>query len=444
MMRMLPELGPLPPTNTATCIHITLMLYLIFFLYFLCLVIYSRSAISVFEKSLWAVYFWAATTWVYVLLCYSHPVLSRDLYEYAIRGRMLSVYGLNPYLHAPSEVQQDMFFPFLFWKNTHEVYGLLWTWIGVFNTKLFPGSLKMTTFMHKLSLLVFLLMSVWVFYKICTQLGLNRPELATLAWSINPLLILMTLVDGHNDIAMVFFMLCCLYFLLRSQYVLSMVLFTAAVQVKFVYAMIAPLLLLYLLFAPEEKPIRVRLKELAFGTLLSAGLTLMLWQPLGMEGIGPVLAFFGKLGRVVCHDSLAYLVFQLLNAAGVVISEKTTIHIFSILFYALYLFLIYAFITRIKQGGPVLVDASSLIFLSFFLTNHTPLHAWYLIWVIPFILLSRFRAKFMMVFFLSFFLIMVFWKRASVIIIQMAVLYAIVWYGYERNRKEDRFSFAMN
>lgn len=443
MVRMLPEVGPLPPTDTAACIHITLMLYVIFFLYFLCLFFYSRSTLSVFEKGLWAVYFWAATACVYVLLCYSPPVLSRDLYEYAIRGRTLSVYGLNPYLHAPSEIRQDVFFPFLFWKDTHEVYGPLWTWIGAFNAMLFPGSLKMTTFVHKLSLFVFLSMGVWVFYRICIQLGLQRPELTTLAWATNPLLILMTLVDGHNDIAMVFFMLCCLYFLLQSRYVPAVVLFIAAVQVKFVYALIAPLLLLYLLFAPHEKPIRTRLKELALGMLLSAGLIMVLWLPLG-TGMGPILSFFGKFGRVVCHDSLAYLVFQLLTGAGLAISQKTIILVFSTLFYALYLFLIYDFITRIKQGGPALVEASSLVFILFFLTNHTPLQAWYLIWMIPFLLLSRFKAKFMLVFFVSLFMIMVFWKRASILLIQMAVLYAVVWYGYERNRKKGSFSFALN
>src|SRR3989338_8323590 len=210
----------LPPMDRYLRFYIIGVFSIAFLAYYLCIYFYKRSNVSVFKPGTLSLYFSASTIVVFLILCSSSALLSHDLFEYSLRGRMISVYKLNPYLHTPIEIKNDIFFPLIFWKRTPECYGPLWAGIGAFHTLFFKNSAALTSFMHKLVLLAFLGMTSSVFYKLCKD---NIPEEAgstTLALLLNPLVIVMTLIDGHNEIAMAFFILCAFYFLVKSKYAL--------------------------------------------------------------------------------------------------------------------------------------------------------------------------------------------------------------------------------
>jgi hypothetical protein len=55
------------------------------------------------------------------------PVLSADIYHYALFGRMVAFYGLNPYVLPGTVVSGDPIWPWVYWRDVTTHYGPAWT-----------------------------------------------------------------------------------------------------------------------------------------------------------------------------------------------------------------------------------------------------------------------------------------------------------------------------
>ena len=416
----------LPPMDRYLRFYIIGVFSIAFLAYYLCIYFYKRSNVSVFKPGRLSLYFWASTIVVFLILCSSSALLSHDLFEYSLRGRMLSVYKLNPYLHTPLEIKSDIFFPLIFWKRTPECYGPLWVGIGAFHTLFFKNSAALTSFMHKLVLLAFLGMTSSVFYKLCKD---NIPEDAgstTLALLLNPLVIVMTLIDGHNEIAMAFFILCAFYFLVKSKHALSSMFLALAIAVKFVYILLAPIFVLYVLSDKKPHGAKEKAYNIIMGGAVFALTTAVSWFPFGRESVKAIIYYYTELSKNFWVDSIPYAVYFISDKIGIAISKSLIANIFFFLFVIVYFCILGYFLNKARMDKQSLFTSSALILLALLVTNSTPFQAWYLIWVIPFIFLSNIRLKFQLVFLLSYFLIMTFWKRMFVMAIPMVMVYSVM------------------
>lgn len=437
--RLYPVIGEkfLPPTNRILRFYIIGVFSVTFLAYYLCLHFYNKSDISVFKPSGMTVYFWASTIFIFLILCSSSALLSHDLFEYSIRARMLSVYQLNPYLHTPTEVENDIFFPLIFWKSTPECYGPLWVSIGAIHTLFFKNSIALTSFMHKFVLLIFLLFSSFVFYKLCKDMMPKAGEFVTLAFLLNPLILIMTIVDGHNEIAMIFFILCAFYLLIKTRIVPSFVLLALAIAVKFVYVILLPIFILYTLGNDKNKNIKQRVYAAAAGVASFIFVTVIAWLPFRIESVKAVFDYYKDLSRIFwSHDTIPYAVYRVLGKTGVTISENIIANLFILLFIIIYLGALVYFLKKTRYDKQSLFTSSALILLALLFTNSSTFQTWYLIWAIPFILLSKIRLKFHLVFILSYFLIMIFWKRMVVLAIPTLITYLIAVLVCKRSSRE--------
>lgn len=416
----------LPPQESFVRFYIIAVLSVIFICYMLLLHYFKEGEISVLKNSSLSVFFWSTTILVFLFLCASHAVLSSDLYEYSIRGRMAQLYGINPYLNTPFDIKSDMFYPLIFWKQTPECYGPVWVAIGGIHTLLFRNDLVLTMFTHKVILMGFLFLSAYFFYKICRELEIENPEILSLAFLFNPLILVMTIVDGHNEIAMVCFMLAAFYFLFKSKYVISLILFALAVQVKFVYILIAPMFLLYIIFGPGAKSIRSRIFEIIIGGVLSAALIALLWVPFGWKSVLALVDYYRDLNALFWSDSLPYIIYWPFEQLKMFGAKQVIANICSAIFLGIYGYCLYRFVRVIRIDRQAIFTYTGLMILGLLFTNYTPFQPWYLLWVIPLILLGRVETKHMLVLFLSYFLIMTFWKRMSVLAIPMVIGYFYV------------------
>src|SRR5207245_5121127 len=67
------------------------------------------------------------------------PVLSTDLYHYALFGRMITTYGLDPYVTPGDALRSDPLWRFADWRHVSSHYGPLFTWISAGATWLGAG-----------------------------------------------------------------------------------------------------------------------------------------------------------------------------------------------------------------------------------------------------------------------------------------------------------------
>lgn len=126
--------------------------------------------------------------------------LSRDVYSYAYYGRMVSRYGVNPYLFTPGQFLQDPFYLYVshFWIDSPSVYGPAFSALAGILTGI-VSSVPATIDAFKL---VATVASVGSLLAVVAAARLVRPERAAFAGLLigwNPVIVFHNVAGGHND-----------------------------------------------------------------------------------------------------------------------------------------------------------------------------------------------------------------------------------------------------
>ena len=333
-------------------------------------------------KKLWAVFIVVA-----VFLCALPPVFSGDLYEYLIRGRILGVYHQNPYMHASVEFPQDKFFSHSVWIHTPENYGPVWAMVQWIMPTFFGQSIPLAVFMQKILLLGFFAASGFIFFKVAKRIAPAQAHKLTLAFVLNPNLWVHHLVDGHNDIVMVFWMLLALYAMIRNEAVWSLMAATMGALVKF-----TSLILLLVLGAAFLKSIfknkrskKFRIIAQAFAAVLF--LVVVCYAPFwaGKE----TLLYFSTFKEWFYTNSVPYAFYMLLNKAGVSVSTI----LMGKAFMAFFAVNVFAALVRFWMGPdskPLLIFRTVLwMFLALYASYAIPFYGHHFSWGMPFLILSQ-------------------------------------------------------
>ncbi len=146
-------------------------------------------------------------------LLQTYPINANDLFRYVIRGRLTSIYSENPYDTPPDAIADDPFLPLAGeWEDATSPYGPLWELLaggitGVTQDNLLAGLLS-----FKLVGLLAHLACGWLIWRLLAHAGPNRQRSTTLLWLWNPALLLMFVVDAHNDVLMMVWQLVAVWF----------------------------------------------------------------------------------------------------------------------------------------------------------------------------------------------------------------------------------------
>lgn len=157
-----------------------------------------------------------------LLLLFSFPNLSDDIYRFIWDGRLL-INGYNPFDHLPTYyVENDLSIPGidrdLFDQLNSPEYFTIYPPIaqGIFATAvwLFPNSIVGSALVLKLFLLACEIGSIFLLVKLLRHFEL--PSKNVLLYALNPLIIIELVGNLHFEAAMVFFLLLAFYLLIRA------------------------------------------------------------------------------------------------------------------------------------------------------------------------------------------------------------------------------------
>jgi hypothetical protein len=173
------------------------------------------------------------------------PITS-DLFTYLSHAHLVTDLQVNPLLVAPLGLPAD---PLLqaypaFYAANPSVYGPAWTLITV------PGTLgrydvaEGIFYLKGLTTIAYL-GCAWLLEQILRQ---TRPSSAVeglylFAW--NPLVLLMAVGDGHNDMAMMVLVLLAFWLVLRKQWTMAFAVLTLSIWIKYVSVIFLPLFAIY-------------------------------------------------------------------------------------------------------------------------------------------------------------------------------------------------------
>lgn len=143
-------------------------------------------------------------------LLFVYPINANDIFRYVLRGRIVSIYGANPYLASPSDYPNDPFAHLAGeWATATSPYGPVWELTDAVVSGVAGDNLWLALVLLKLLGLLFFVACGWFIIQLV-------PQRAVL-WCWNPAAYLMFVVDAHNDVLMLLWLLIALWMLHRYE-----------------------------------------------------------------------------------------------------------------------------------------------------------------------------------------------------------------------------------
>ncbi len=313
-------------------------------------------------------------------LLQTFPVNATDIYRYVIRGRIASMYGENPYEAPPDAFPDD---PFLLlageWAGETSPYGPVWELLAAAVTSLTRGNLLAGLLAFKLVGLISFIASGGLIWLILPAAPRQRRLGYTLLWAWNPALLLTFVVDAHNDVLMIFWLLLGLWLMRRYSVTLGFLVMLLAPLTKPIALLPLPLFFLagWRDFAYLKERIRFLLATAVAGLIL----LFLAFLPFGSP-----LELAARLLREATNNpgfslsTLVLLLFVRLNLPPLV--EQMAL-LGSLLFGGLALWLAWR-----TWHGRSPIRGTADIFAGY-LAQALAFRLWYSTWLFPWLLLDR-------------------------------------------------------
>lgn len=192
---------------------------------------------------------WILITGSAVILAFSYNAFSYDLFNYIFDAKIITHYHQNPYLHKALDFPGDPMLSFMQWTHRLYPYGPVWLGLTVPLSFIGLNFFLVTFFLFKFLIAGFYLGSCYLVWKICSKIVPEYKNFNLILFALNPLVIIESLVSGHNDIVMVFFALLGVYLYFIKKRILSILAIIISSQVKIpTIVLLAPLILSFPLF----------------------------------------------------------------------------------------------------------------------------------------------------------------------------------------------------
>ncbi len=319
-----------------------------------------------------------------LIFVFAIPFFSSDVFYYLGIGRLNSEYGQNPYyismrqyvdenskldLNSDTIIQQGYN---SYWSKTIVIYGAVWTLICSIVSKLSLGNIDFGLLVFKLINLTIHMLNCYYIYK------LSKKKVFVLLYGLNPFILIEGIVNVHNDIFVVLFILISFYFLLKKNKLWLSVLFLAlATGIKYFAILILPFLIIY--YYRKEKPSLRIIKCIQYGLFFS--LIFLIPYVLYIRDLNVFSGLWEQQNKIT--KSL-YLVIKT-YFAGYERIIRICLYIF---IYAFALKnILFLFNPKIKLKKEMQYNLYLIMIFSFVLI--TSFQPWYIMWLFPFIIWQK-------------------------------------------------------
>jgi hypothetical protein len=273
-------------------------------------------------------------------LLLTYPINATDIYRYFIQARISTVYNENPFTLPPSALEGDPYAPLAGeWADYTTPYGPVWELAAGTLTRIAPGDLWTSMLLFKgLAALAFLAGAMMIWLSL-SHANASKRAGATILWAWNPTLLLIFVMDGHNDSLMILWLLSGWWLIDRGRFQVGMILMLlapltkaigllplpffflavwrrlpdVAARIRFlIVTVVAGLALLTISFLPFGSPLDLaaRLLEEAGGGLGFSPITLLVILGNQLLDIAPSLTLLSRISAVLFGLFAIWLLWQ--------------------------------------------------------------------------------------------------------------------------------------
>lgn len=168
-----------------------ILVSLLFLVYFLILRALFSKQLSVREG------FWGVGLAVIVLM-FSYPALSHDIFNYLMNAKMVLLYQANPHIRVALDFPFDPWLKFMNNVHTPAPYAYGFTALSLIPAFIGQYHLKITILLFR----TMMVMAFWLLIKAQWQLADKKERFWVIAFALNPLVLIETVGNIHNDVVM--------------------------------------------------------------------------------------------------------------------------------------------------------------------------------------------------------------------------------------------------
>lgn len=211
------------------------LLYLFFIISFFCFYAYF---LSLLKKKGEGGKLSAIVVFTVFILLFAYPsILSYDIYNYIATSKVTFLHRENPYIVMPIEFFSDPLLLFTRASNKIALYGPFWILLTGLPIFFGLGNFLMTVFSFKLLVATFYVLSIILVWKI------SKNIFSVAFFALNPLVVIESLVSGHNDIVMMFLALFSFYLLIKNKVFFAFSIFILSILIKYATFFLLPVFL---------------------------------------------------------------------------------------------------------------------------------------------------------------------------------------------------------
>lgn len=211
------------------------------------------------------------------ILLYLYPFDAADIFDNIMHGRILGVYGANPFVVVAREFKSDPFYPYTGWKDYPSAYGPIWETLAAVTARLAGNSIVANVLAFKLLNGVCFFTSLGLVVVSLKQIAPQRMLAGAVLFAWNPIILYETFGMGHNDIALVMWVLAAVWAITHRRYSLAVLALTIGTLIKFIPILLVPVALLIAIY--QLPSLRARVRFLVLTSLAAACLIFIAYTP---------------------------------------------------------------------------------------------------------------------------------------------------------------------
>jgi Glycosyltransferase family 87 len=301
-----------------------------------------------------------------------YPLLSNDLFKYVFDGRIMTVYGENPFLHVPADFPDDRFYDLVYWKAAVNAHGPIWRVLEAASAEVGSERCVDAILAMKVWPTLAYLATIGVLYFLLRSICPNRALTGTLAYAWCPLVLLEAVQNGHNDVVAALPVLLAVWAAQSGRWRLAIVLVAVGFLVKPLAAVAGPILLVAAWRAgPSAR------REAVTGIALAAVMVVGAYAPF----FGGLSTFQGLDRGSIFSASPAELLVIALEGVGWPLDRAMTVaRVLSVgAFVALALLQLWG----VWRGRLPVASAVAGVLFAYLVVGSQWFNPWYLLWLMP-------------------------------------------------------------
>jgi hypothetical protein len=325
-------------------------------------------------RSMWLIVVGGTVVFSAILL-FMYPYDAADLFDYIMYGRIINVYHANPFRDVAAQFASDPFYPYVGWRNAIAAYGPGWVVTTALGGRLAGDGILSNILIFKAVLAAFLAGCAGVIAAILRRLAPDHVLAGVVFFLWNPVVLYETIGQGHNDVAMLFWMLLAVWLLLKKHYTLTIIALLFGALFKYIPLLFIPAALAIAL--RDLGAARSRLRYLGVTAAVSIALVVLAYLPFwnGFE----TLSIARRMNLYT--TSLPAVAYSLLQFS---LHRETAARAVSLTALAITAIAALIVAWRAWRDRSELSFTRSMFYLTaFYLLVTVPwFHAWYAVWII--------------------------------------------------------------